>query len=61
MHVLLITPYPPTARNGNAHTALRWARFLRSAGHRVEVTVEWDGHPADLMIALHARRSYAAI
>ncbi len=61
MHVILITPYPPTARNGNAHTALRWARFLRSAGHQVEVAVEWDGQPADLMIALHARRSYAAI
>lgn len=61
MHIALITPYPPTARNGNAHTALRWARFLRSAGHRVEVAVEWDGQPADLMIALHARRSYAAI
>ena len=61
MHIILITPYPLTARNGNAHTALRWARFLRGAGHRVEVAVEWDGHPADLMIALHARRSYAAI
>lgn len=61
MHVILITPYPPAARNGNAHTALRWARFLRSAGHRVEVAVTWDGQPADAMIALHARRSYAAI
>ena len=61
MHIILITPYPLTARNGNAHTALRWARFLRRAGHRVEVAVEWDGQPADLMIALHARRSYAAI
>ena len=61
MHIILITPYPPTARNGNAHTALRWARFLRSAGNKVEVAVEWDGQPADAMIALHARRSYAAI
>ena len=61
MHIILITPYPPAARNGNAHTALRWARFLRSAGHSVEVAVEWDGRPADAMIALHARRSYAAI
>lgn len=61
MHIILITPYPPAARNGNAHTALRWARFLRSAGHSVEVAVEWDGRPADAMIALHARRSYTAI
>ena len=61
MHVTLITPYPLTARNGNAHTALRWARFLHGAGHKVTVAVEWDGQPADLMIALHARRSYTAI
>lgn len=61
MHIVLITPYPTSARNGNAHTALRWARFLRSAGHEVKITVEWDGQPADAMIALHARRSYAAI
>jgi putative glycosyltransferase (TIGR04348 family) len=61
MHIVLITPYPPAARNGNAHTAQRWARFLRAAGHGVEVSVEWDGQPADVMIALHARRSYAAI
>lgn len=61
MHIGLITPYPPTARNGNAHTALRWARFLRDAGHKVDIAVKWMGAPADLMIALHARRSYAAI
>jgi putative glycosyltransferase (TIGR04348 family) len=61
MRIVLITPYPPASRNGNAHTALRWARFLRAAGHRVKVEVDWDGRPADLMIALHARRSYAAI
>jgi putative glycosyltransferase (TIGR04348 family) len=61
MRIALITPYPPTSRNGNTHTALRWARFLRAAGHRVDVAVEWDGQPADLMIALHARRSYPAI
>ena len=61
MRVALVTPYPPTARNGNAHTALRWARFLRAAGHEVEVAVEWNSEPADAMIALHARRSYAAI
>ena len=61
MHIVLVTPYPPSARNGNAHTALRWAGFLRNAGHQVQILVEWDGQPADVMIALHARRSYAAI
>ncbi len=61
MHIALITPYPPAARNGNGHTALRWWRFLRRAGHRVDLAASWDGQPADLMIALHARRSHASL
>lgn len=61
MRIALVTPYPFAARNGNAHTAARYARFLRAAGHRVDVMLDWDGHPADAMIALHARRVYAAI
>ncbi|MBI5937628.1 MAG: glycosyltransferase [Betaproteobacteria bacterium] len=61
MRIALITPYLARARNGNAHTAARWARCLRAGGHRVQVMVEWDGRAADLMIALHARRSAASI
>ncbi len=61
MHIALVTPYLPAARNGNAHTAVRWARFLRAAGHRVDLALEWDGAPADAMVALHARRSAASI
>ena len=61
MRIALITPYGREHRNGNWHTAARWARFLREAGHTVRVQVEWDGRPADLMLALHARRSYASI
>jgi len=61
MRIVLITPYGRKHRNGNWHTAARWARFLREAGHTVRVQVEWDGRPADLMLALHARRSFASI
>ncbi len=61
MRIALITPYGREHRNGNWHTAARWARFLRDAGHAVRVQVEWDGRAADLMLALHARRSFAAI
>ncbi|MGV8990110.1 MAG: selenoneine biosynthesis selenosugar synthase SenB [Thiobacillus sp.] len=61
MRIALITPYGREHRNGNWHTAARWTRFLREAGHTVRVQVEWDGRPADLMLALHARRSYASI
>jgi len=61
MRIALITPYPREALNGNAHTAERWRRFLRGAGHRVDMALQWDGHHADLMIALHARRSHESI
>jgi putative glycosyltransferase (TIGR04348 family) len=61
MRIALITPYGREHRNGNWHTAARWARFLRDAGHAVRVQVEWDGREADLMLALHARRSFASI
>jgi putative glycosyltransferase (TIGR04348 family) len=40
---------------------LRWAAFLRAAGHRVAISTEWSGEPADVMLALHARRSHASI
>lgn len=61
MRIALITPYGREHRNGNWHTAARWARFLREAGHAVRTQVEWDGRNADLMLALHARRSFASI
>src|SRR5918995_7250572 len=61
MRIALVTPAGPGTRNGNRHTALRWAAFLRKAGHRVEVSVQWSGAPADAMLALHARRSHASI
>ncbi len=61
MRIALITPYGREHRNGNWHTAARWAHFLREAGHAVRVQVEWDGRVADLMLALHARRSFASI
>lgn len=61
MQIALITPARPTARSGNRNTAVRWAHFLRLLGHRVKVQEIWDDHEADLMIALHARRSHASI
>src|SRR5712691_4689784 len=61
MRIALVTPAGARARNGNRHTALRWAAFLRAAGHRVAVSTEWSGSEADLLLALHARRSYDSI
>jgi putative glycosyltransferase (TIGR04348 family) len=61
MKIAIITPAPRTARTGNRHTAARWALMLRRAGHRVEVSTQWNHGAADMMIALHARRSHPAI
>lgn len=62
MRIALVTPAGPGTRNGNRHTALRWAAFLRAAGHRVDVAVQWTPDPrVDAMLALHARRSYPSI
>jgi putative glycosyltransferase (TIGR04348 family) len=61
MKIALVTPAGPGTRNGNRHTALRWAAFLRAAGHRVTVSTEETSSRADAMLALHARRSHASI
>ena len=59
--IAIITPASAGARNGNRHTAQRWAAMLRSAGHRAAVMLAWQGEPCDAMIALHARRSHDSI
>ena len=61
MRIALVTPAGPGTRNGNRHTALRWAAFLRKAGHRVGISVQWPGDDAEAMLALHARRSHDSI
>ena len=61
MRISLVTPAAAHARNGNRNTATRWARMLRSLGHRVDIEQEWSGGRPELMIALHARRSADSI
>lgn len=56
----IITPALAEANTGNWHTAARWARFLRPR-FRVRVLKTWNGEAADVLIALHARRSAASI
>lgn len=58
--ILIVTPALADARNGNWQTARRWAKLL-AAQFSVRLAQAWDGSPADLMLALHARRSAAAI
>jgi putative glycosyltransferase (TIGR04348 family) len=56
----LVTPALAAANNGNWQTAWRWAQML-SADYRVHLVRQWSGEPADMMVALHARRSAASI
>ena len=59
--ITILTPTGAGTRTGNLHTAQRYARFLRGAGHRVNVRLEWGGEACDLLIALHARRSFSSV
>ena len=61
MRIQIVTPGRRGAPTGNLVTALRWARLLRGLGHRVRVAQTYRGEPTDALIALHARRSAAAV
>lgn len=66
----LVTPALEDANNGNWQTAKRWAHLL-SHDYQVQLTNVWPlpegaqgaltGLAADVMVALHARRSAASI
>ncbi len=61
MKICLVTPAPSGSRKGNRVTAERWAHLLRELGHRVTVTLEYRRQRCDLLIALHAYKSYPSI
>ena len=61
MKIAIVTPAAAGSRTGNRHTAQRWAAMLRAAGHKVSVATEWNATPADVLFALHARRSQPSV
>ncbi|HZI37646.1 MAG TPA: selenoneine biosynthesis selenosugar synthase SenB [Acidimicrobiia bacterium] len=61
LRIRLVTPALPRRNNGNGVTARRWARILRELGHRVVVEETYEGGAADVLVALHARRSAGSI
>ena len=61
MRIAIVSPASSGPRSGNRHTAGRWAKFLRDSGHQAVVAAGWDSGDEDVLIALHARKSYASI
>ncbi|MFN3215783.1 MAG: selenoneine biosynthesis selenosugar synthase SenB [Acidimicrobiales bacterium] len=70
--IVVAAPIRPTAQSGNDITAARWAQHLTGLGHHVRiVAVDERSGPtgddlgvldsADVLVALHARRSAAVV
>ena len=59
--ILIITPPGAAARTGNRATAVRWRAQLLALGCRVRIADQFIGRCPDLTLALHARRSAAAV
>lgn len=60
MRVRIVTPAPEGSTAGNRVTAERWAGHIAALGHSVTIDTG-VGAEADVLVALHARRSHAAI
>src|SRR5436309_1722022 len=62
--IVIVTPEAPRSTLGNAVTANRWAEILRELTHEVVIATEWTSRVSnncDVLIALHARRSFPSI
>ena len=57
----IVSPALADANNGNWQTAQRWAHML-SGHYQTHISTAWpDGQDADVLLALHARRSAPSI
>jgi len=61
MRIFMACPAPAGSRKGNRVTAVRWAGIIRALGHHLKIATDYDGSPCDVLVALHARRSYPAV
>ncbi len=58
--IAIVTPARRTSNNGNWQTAWRWSQML-ARDYRIVLLDAWRGEAADVLIALHARRSAPSI
>src|SRR5215471_16820246 len=61
MQIEIVTPALAESTTGNRITAERWAKLLRALGHSVTISRKHDRASPDLLVALHARKSYSSI
>jgi len=59
--IAIVTPAPAQVHTGNRTTADRWARLLVELGNQVYIRQDGHREECDLLIALHAERSFPAI
>ncbi len=61
MNIVIATPAARGTRKGNRVTALRWAGHLRALRHHVRIVESWEGQRCDLLVALHATKSFPSV
>ena len=61
MRAVIVTSAEPGSLTGNRVTAERWAQRLTELAHDACVLTAWNGQSADLLVALHARKSHASV
>ncbi len=61
MRILIVTPAPRFSLKGNRVTAERWAGLLRELGHDIDIAMAYHEQRCDLLIALHALKSYPSL
>ena len=61
LKITLVSPVPMTSLSGNRTTAVRWQRLLEELGHSTNLVQSWQDDEAEVLIALHARKSFDSI
>lgn len=61
LKICMVTPAPPGSQKGNRITAERWRDVLQDLGHEVVIRDRYVDEDAEVLVALHARRSFDSI